>query len=93
MAVASAVRSLGLNADVYVFGGAAEGRLTVLSDVDVLVCVRGLGEVDSWRLRKLILAEAMDRHGLPWDYPVEVHVVSGEEAEQYFKHSRKVVEL
>ncbi len=36
-AIARAVREAELSADVYVVGGAAEGRLTVLSDVDVAV--------------------------------------------------------
>ena len=39
-AIRRAVDELGIDADVYIIGGAAEDRLTVLSDVDVLVCVK-----------------------------------------------------
>ena len=54
-------------------GGVAEGRVTVLSDIDLLVVVpRGrLGR----RLYAEILSVAMDRYGLPLDAPVELHIV------------------
>jgi len=85
-AVAAAVRDLGLNADVYVIGGAAEGRLTVLSDVDVLVCLRN-PEQKHRGLAGEILWRAVDKFNLPWDYPVEIHVVGEEECQLYLKRS------
>ncbi len=83
-AIAAAVRDMGLEAEVYVIGGAAEGRLTVLSDIDILVCLEG----EDARRRGLageILWRAVDKFGLPWDYPVEIHVVGASECETYLK--------
>lgn len=86
-AVARAVRDLGLDAEVYVIGGAAEGRLTVLSDVDVLVCVkRRLSPDEVWTLRKEILGLAVDKHGLPVDYPVELHIHDAGTCRELAKH-------
>ncbi len=71
--VARAARDVVPGARVYVVGGVAEGRVTVLSDIDILVVVpRG-------RLRRglytEIMARAMDAYGLPFDAPVELHIV------------------
>ena len=85
--IARAVRDLELDAETYVVGGAAENRLTVLSDVDVVVCVKQrLSPDDVWVLRKKILGLAMDRHGLPIDYPVELHIYSLDECKELMKH-------
>jgi len=88
--ICSAVRSLGIEAEVYVVGGVAEDRTTVLSDIDVLVVVDGVGEGDRRRLTVGILEEAIENFGLPWDAPVELHVVSRGEAEIFFKSSKSV---
>jgi len=42
--ICSAVRSLGIGGEVYVVGGVAEGRTTVLSDIYLLVVVDGVEE-------------------------------------------------
>ena len=89
-AVANAVKSLGLDADVYVIGGAAERRLTVLSDIDVLVCVDESCGVDLWELRRRILTRAMDEHGLPWDYPIELHILVRRECEKLLKSLKAI---
>jgi len=74
-AIAKAVRDLGIKAELYVIGGAAESRLTILSDIDVLLCLEeGLGPEDLWALRRKVLGVAMDKYGLPIDYPVELHI-------------------
>ena len=96
-AIVKAVEDLRLDAEVYVVGGAAEGRLTILSDVDVLVCVKKEGE-DLRELRKQILVKAMDKYGLPWDYPVEIHVHPVKECLEIIRYSknlklRKISEL
>lgn len=91
-AVAKAVQDVEPNAWVYVIGGAAEDRLTVLSDVDVLVCVepkgRSLGE-----LRRRILITAMDRYGLPLDYPIELHIHTPTGCKEILKHLKKYILL
>ncbi|RLE68639.1 MAG: hypothetical protein DRJ43_05225 [Thermoprotei archaeon] len=74
-AIAKAIRDLGIKAELYVIGGAAESRLTILSDIDVLLCLEeGLGPEDLWALRRKVLGVAMDKYGLPIDYPVELHI-------------------
>ncbi|MBS7645857.1 MAG: nucleotidyltransferase domain-containing protein [Candidatus Bathyarchaeia archaeon] len=90
-AVSRALKDLAADAEAYVIGGAAEGRLTALSDIDVLICVgssRSRGELA--RLRRRILARAMDEYGLPWDYPVELHVYAREDCEGILKRARKI---
>jgi len=91
-AIAGAVDTLELDADVYVIEGAAEGRLTVLSDIDVLICVNE-PEADPWSLRRLILTTAMDKHGLPWDYPVELHIRSRKECSELLRRAKKAIKL
>ena len=74
-AVAEAVKGLGLRASVYVVGGAAENRLTILSDVDVMVCLEEERTPEELRaVKHAILAKAFDEHGLPIDYPIDLHV-------------------
>ena len=79
--VARAAADLVPGARVYVVGGVAEGRVTVLSDIDILVVVpRGA------RRRGLyveILSRAMDEYGLPFDAPVELHIVEEGEDSRY----------
>ncbi|AEM38333.1 DNA polymerase beta domain protein region [Pyrolobus fumarii 1A] len=87
-AIARAVESLGLRARVYVIGGAAEGRLTVLSDVDVLLCLEE--DADPRLVKHAVLKEAFDKHGLPIDYPVELHVHSDEECREMLARYRHV---
>ena len=65
---------------VYVVGGAAEDRLTVLSDIDVVIVVddAGLKTLDTiLRIRRR--AEEL---GLPEDAPIDVKVLTGEELER-----------
>lgn len=70
--------------------GVAEDRLTVLSDIDVLICVSSPSSNEELaRLRKRVLAEAMDAYGLPWDYPIELHVYAKGECEKILKKARK----
>jgi predicted nucleotidyltransferase len=81
--VARAVKELVPNAKVYVIGGVAEGRPTVLSDIDILIVVpRG---VEKHGLTRRILERAIEKHGLPWDAPVELHVVEEGEEGRYLQ--------
>ncbi len=85
--VARAAWELVPGSKVYVIGGVAEGRVTVLSDIDVLVVVPRprLDGRERRRLAVQILVRAMEAYGLPWDAPVEVHVAGTEEAERYLR--------
>lgn len=62
-------------------GGAAEDRLTVLSDIDVvIVSPRVPGDpVERRRMALEVRDLAVTRYGLPWDYPVDLHLYTPEE--------------
>jgi len=90
-AIAKAIRDLGIKAELYVIGGAAESRLTILSDIDVLLCLEEeLGPEDRWALRKKVLGLAMDRYGLPIDYPVELHIWDKKTCSKTLRHEKAV---
>lgn len=90
-AIAKAVKDLDLRVDIYVIGGAAEDRLTILSDIDVLVCLDVSEAEDIGGLRKRILIKAMDEHGLPWDYPIELYILPRGECREALRHIGKFV--
>jgi len=91
--VARAARDVLGDVRVYVIGGVAEGRVTVLSDIDILIVAsRRLDPADRRRFRVEILERAINRYGLPWDAPVELHLISeGEEGE--YLETGKYVEI
>jgi predicted nucleotidyltransferase len=83
--IARAARDiLGEAVEVYVIGGVAEGRTTVLSDIDILIVADMLPR-DRKRLYGEILERAIDVYGLPWDAPVELHITDKKRAEEYLK--------
>ena len=46
------------------------------------------------QLRREVYARATDFYNLPWDYPVEIHVMQREEFEEAFlRRGRKVVRV
>ena len=92
--VRKAVEDLGLNAEVYVIGGVAENRVTILSDIDVLVCLdrENLGRKEVSEIRRKILFTAIDKYGLPWDYPVEIHVITKNQCKE-FLNNRKTLKI
>ncbi|MEM4970845.1 MAG: nucleotidyltransferase domain-containing protein [Sulfolobales archaeon] len=78
--IAEAARDIEPSAEVYVFGGAAEDRLTVLSDIDVAIVLEKPPAPEKLvEIRRKIYSRAVDIYGLPWDYPVEIHVMGREE--------------
>ncbi|BBL46991.1 MULTISPECIES: nucleotidyltransferase domain-containing protein [Metallosphaera] len=93
-AIADSAREFDPGVKVYVFGGVAEDRITVLSDIDILIIFpRLLSDRDIIRLRREILVRAMDEHSLPFDSPVELHVVDSERAKEYLSRARKLIEI
>ena len=75
---------LGENVEVYVIGGVAEERTTVLSDIDILIVASELPR-DRKGLYGEILGRAIDVYGLPWDAPVELHITDKKRAKEYLK--------
>lgn len=64
-------------ADVYVFGSVVEGKHTVDSDVDIAIVVPGSSDDVKEVVKRVseILDEA-EKAGLPWWFPVEIHILS-----------------
>ncbi|MET1128862.1 MAG: nucleotidyltransferase domain-containing protein [Thermoproteota archaeon] len=79
-------------ARTYVFGSAASGNLTSLSDVDVLVELpREVKPLERLELKLSVFEKAVEL-GLPWDYPVDLHVAGPAEA-AWYKGRSKIVEI
>lgn len=92
--IADSIRDLEINAKAYVIGGAAENRLTVLSDIDILVCLeKHMRPEELYELRKKILTRAIDHHSLPWDYPVELHIHNMTECREILKQCKKYIKI
>jgi len=66
--------------EVYVFGSAVNGRLTVSSDIDIAIV---LSEVPKSGLERARLVDkiwsVMENKGVPWWYPFEIHLLRREE--------------
>ncbi|WP_440059481.1 nucleotidyltransferase domain-containing protein [Thermogladius sp. 4427co] len=91
--VAKAARELLPGSEVFVVGSVAEGRTTIYSDIDILVVVKNTS-LDNESKKKLmveILSRAIEEHGLPWDAPVELHIVDEEGFREYVKHCRRIL--
>ena len=91
--VARAARDVVGDVKVYAVGGVAEERTTIYSDIDLLIILRGGGLKEKKKLYRKILERAIDVYGLPWDAPVELHIVDEREAEEYLKLSKKIVKI
>ena len=93
-AVARAARELlGPGTRVYVAGGAAEDRITILSDIDVVIVSPGVPRdpVERRRAALEIRDLAVTRYGLPWDYPVDLHLYTPEEFREARRLYRRLV--
>ncbi|UXD21242.1 DNA polymerase [Ignicoccus pacificus DSM 13166] len=86
-----AARDLYPESEVYVIGSVAEGRHTVTSDVDILICFPE--GIDVRRAKKKVILRAMDVYDVPWDYPFEVHAYTMSECEKVKRVSGKVVRI
>jgi len=82
--VACAVQKALPQARVYLTGGAAEKRLTVASDIDVVVVV---GEKtpefeEAVEIRAKVMEEA-EKLGLPLYAPIDLHIVGEKDLKRY----------
>ena len=66
------------SARVMVFGSVVEGRITALSDIDVLI-ICDLDEEERVKLKAEI------RRELGYDVPVELHIASEEEFRRWYR--------
>ena len=90
--VAKAARDVLGDVRVYVVGGVAEGRTTVLSDIDILIVAESIPR-DKKRLYVEILERAINSYGLPWDAPVELHIVDEDGTREHLRQTRKSVRI
>ena len=91
--IAKAAESVLGDVEVYVIGGVAEERTTVLSDIDILIVAKHIDAEEKKTLYVDILEKAIDEYELPWDAPVELHIVDERESEEYLKLSRRAVRI
>jgi len=93
--VKAAKEVLGPSTQVYVVGGAAEGRLTALSDIDFVLVTPNAPQSARDRIRLAILVRdrAVTRYGLPMDYPVDLHVYDPEEFLRARRHYRAIIKV
>ena len=90
--VVEAVKRVVPEARVYLVGGAAEGRLTVLSDIDIVVVLpKTLSLEEAAELRARIWEEA-EKLGLPLYAPIDLHFTDREGLQRYMRRGR-VIEL
>jgi len=73
---AKAIKKVYPNAEIYVVGGAAENRLTIRSDIDLLVVLKEIEEEKASILARIW--EALEEK-IPVYYPLELHVISSSE--------------
>ena len=78
--VATAIKKLYPSSEIYVFGGAAENRLTVLSDIDIAVVLEDPPKDRAGMLAKIW--EILEAKGIPQYYPLEIHILSKREFER-----------
>jgi len=81
--IAEAVEEVVPEAEVYVFGSVVRGEAIGGSDVDILIIVDELprGVLERAKTRESIVEKA----GLPYYHPFQIHLVTREEAESYFE--------
>jgi len=90
--LSEAIKAVIPEVEVYVVGGAANDRLTVKSDIDILVVLpHKLGFTETVDLHAKILKEA-EKLKLPLYAPIELHIVSKEELKKY-KQREKIIPI
>jgi len=88
--VSEAVKKVAPEVRVYVAGGAAEDRLTIESDIDVLVVLPHKVDLEeATELHAKILGE-VERLKMPPYAPVELHIISDRELKEYARKGKVI---
>ena len=82
--IVKAIKEILPNSEIYVFGSAAEDKLSGGSDIDILIISGNAPKKVSDKV-KLIL-EIEDKAELPEYHPFEFHIINFNEKDYYFKH-------
>jgi len=80
--VAKVVGELYPEAEVYLFGGAAEDRLTVLSDIDIAIVFKKPLDLEKQAEITSMIWEKLEEYRVPPYYPLHLAVLSGSEFEK-----------
>jgi len=75
---------------IYVVGGAAENRLTVLSDLDILVVVE---EFEPDWITKLNIRKRAEELGLPEDLPLDLKILNKKKFNEFKRLYGKIIEI
>ncbi len=78
-------------AEVYLVGSAAEGKLRVTSDIDVVIALPHKPTYDEIIDVRVKVIEEAEKLGLPPYAPIELHVISKEELSKYLRTGSSVV--
>jgi predicted nucleotidyltransferase len=62
---------------VYVFGSVVEGRYTAMGDIDMLIVVNNMDRKEIYKVKAIIYKNI--------DAPIELHVASNDEFENWYK--------
>ncbi len=74
----------------YVVGSAVSGRLTALSDIDVVIVLdRELQTSEEALLRERIW-DCLEKQGVPWWYPFTIIIVDVEDYRLIFSKARRI---
>ena len=83
-----AVKMIIPNVEIYATGGVVEDRLTVKSDIDLLIVLPHTPTFnEAIELRSRILEEA-EKLGLPLYAPIELHIIGKKELKKYMKKGK-----
>ncbi len=86
--IAQTIQNIIPEAKTYLIGGAAENRLTIKSDIDILVVLLNKPDYkEAVKLRAMILEKA-EEQGLPPYAPIELRIIGEKELKQYTKKTR-----
>ncbi len=93
-AVVNAVKRVLGDVEIYVFGSAIEGKLTADSDIDIAIV---LDEVPRRGLDRASIIDAiwseLEKKGIPWWYPLELHLLTKREKEMLEKGGAKFIDV
>jgi len=82
------------NKPLYVFGSAIEGKITVDSDIDIAVIVERVPKRAIERARVIDrIWKAMEKRGISYWYPIELHLMTSKEKEMMEKCKAKFVSV
>lgn len=85
--IANAAKTIMPDAEVYVFGSVIMGDATGGSDIDMLIVSKNISEKALERAK--IKVEIEEMAGLPLYHPIEMHLATKDESEQYFRIAGK----